>query len=80
MNYTLAIVFRTSVLKRPNLHNFQRAFDQVEADFKLSCLFAFETELCWNFLILFFKVVYQKGFFGEIKKNANFFYLAPDCR
>ena len=29
-------------------------------------------ELRWNFWILFLKIVYQKGFFGGIKKNLNF--------
>ena len=31
-----------------------------------------ETKLRWNFWILFLKIVYQKGFFREIKKIRIF--------
>ena len=35
----------------------------------LTFLFFAKTELCWNFWILFLKLVYQKDFLGEIKKK-----------
>ena len=38
----------------------------------LTFLFFAKTELCWNFWILFLKLVYQKGFLGEIKKIEFF--------
>ena len=45
----------------------------------LTFLFFAKMELCWDFWILFLKIVYQKGFFGEIKK-IEFFDLMPDSR
>ena len=61
-----------------NLHNFHQAFDQVEANFKLSYFSQKGASL--ELLNIVFENSLPKGFFWWNKKKFKFFNLAPDSR